>query len=500
MNVTGVGVTSSLVVQSLGDMRSQLADLQRQLGTGQKSTTYAGLGIDRGLVVGLNAKLAALNGYANSITQIGVRTSVQQTALSQIGDLGNTVKSATLTQQFDLDATGQTATQRAAGTQLDQILGLLNTPAGDRYLFSGRAGDKPATDTLDHILNGAGARAGLKQIIAERNQADLGATGMGRLQIPSAAGSQVSISEETPPTVFGMKLASLSSLNGATVTGPTGSPASATVNFTSTPSPGDAITLAFDMPDGSTAQLTLRGTTNSPPGPGEFAIGPSTTATAANLQAALTGAVQKLAATSLSAASTMAAANNFFDVDAGQPPMRVAGPPFDSATSLVAGTPADTVTWYTGEMGTDLARGTAIAKVDDALTLSYGARANEQAIRLTIANIAVYAVTKFSASDPNEPDRFAALAQRVGNGLDPQNGQQKIQDIEAEIAFAQTTMNDAKTRQQQSQGMLETMLQGIEQAPQEEVGAQILALQTRLQASLQTTAMLYQLSIVNYIS
>ena len=50
MNVTGVGVTSSLVVQSLGDMRTQLADLQRQLGTGQRSTTYAGLGIDRGLV------------------------------------------------------------------------------------------------------------------------------------------------------------------------------------------------------------------------------------------------------------------------------------------------------------------------------------------------------------------------------------------------------------------------------------------------------------------
>ena len=61
--------------------------------------------------------------------------------------------------------------------------------------------------------------------------------------------------------------------------------------------------------------------------------------------------------------------------------MRVNGPPFDSATSLIAGTPANTVTWYTGEMGTDLARGTAVAKVDDALTVSYGARANEQAIR-----------------------------------------------------------------------------------------------------------------------
>ena len=85
------------------------------------------------------------------------------------------------------------------------------------------------------------------------------------------------------------------------------------------------------------------------------------------------------------------------------------------------------------------------------------------------------------------------------DGLNPRNGEQKMQDIESELAFAQTTMNDAKQRQQQSQGMLESMLQGVERAPQEEVGAQILALQTRLEASLQTTAMLYRLSIVNYI-
>lgn len=499
MNVTGVGVTSSLVVQSLGDMRSQLADLQRELGTGLKSTTYAGLGIDRGLSVGLRTKLAALSGYADSATQVGVRISLQQTALSQIASLSSTVKSAARTTQFDLDGSGQTSTQRSANAQLDQILAALNTPAGDRYLFSGRAGDKPATDTLDHILNGDGARAGLKQIIAERNQADLGTSGLGRLTIPAAAGSQVTISEETPPTVFGMKLASVSSLNGATVTGPTGSPAGITVNFTGAPNPGDAVTLAFNMPDGTKEQVTLTATTSSSPGPGQFTIGATPTDTANNFQSALTTAVQKIAATSLPAASSMAAANDFFNVDAGQPPMRVAGPPFGSATALVAGTASNTVSWYTGEMGTDQARGTAVAKVDDALTVAYGARANEQAIRSTIASIAVYAVTNFSASDPNAQDRFAALSQRVGDGLDPQNGQQKIQDIESELAFAQTTMNDAKARQQQSQGMLQTMLAGIEQAPQEEVAAQILALQTRLQASLQTTAMLYQLSIVNYI-
>jgi hypothetical protein len=271
------------------------------------------------------------------------------------------------------------------------------------------------------------------------------------------------------------------------------------VNFAGNPNPGDAITLAFNLPDGSKEQLTLTATSNSPPAAGEFTIDALPANTAANFQAALSGAVQKLAATSLSAASAMAAANNFFNVDVGQPPMRVNGPPFNSATSLIAGTPANTVTWYTGEMGTDLARGTAVAKVDDALTISYGARANEQSLRTTIANIAVYAVTTFSASAPNDKARFAALSQRVGDGLMEKNGQQKLQDIEAELAFAQTTMKDAKERQQQSRGMLETMLQGIEQAPQEEVAAQILMLQTRLQASLQTTSMLYQLSIVNYL-
>src|SRR5438270_98606 len=446
--ITGVGPQSSLIVSALGDMRAQLDDLQRQLGTGQKSTTYAGLGIDRGLAVGLRGQLSLMTAYADTATQIGVRMSLQQASLTRIADLGSAVKGATVT-QFNVNASGQTATQQTAASQLDEILGLLNTPAGDRYLFSGRASDTPATDTLDHILNGEGAKAGLKQIIAERNQADLGANGLGRLVIPPAAGPQVTVSEETPATVFGMKLASVSALNGATVTGPTGSPAGISVNFTSNPNPGDAITFGFNLPDGTAQQLTLTATNASPPAAGEFTIGANVNATAANLQASLTTAVQKLAATSLAAASAVAAADNFFNVDAGQSPMRVAGPPFNTATALVAGTAANTVIWYTGEMRTDAARGTAVAKVDDALTVSYGARADGQAIRSTMANIAVYAVTTFSATDPNAKDRFAEMSNRVRSGLAVPNGQQKIQDIQAELAFAQTTMKDATQRQQQ---------------------------------------------------
>src|ERR1041384_5208475 len=89
---------------------------------------------------------------------------------------------------------------------LDQLLALLNAQAGDRYLFSGRAPDTPAVETLDHILNGNGSRAGLKQLINERNQADLGSDGRGRLTIGAGGPNTGQIDEKA--TTFGFKLGS----------------------------------------------------------------------------------------------------------------------------------------------------------------------------------------------------------------------------------------------------------------------------------------------------
>ena len=58
---------------------------------------------------------------------------------------------------------------------------MLNTAADGRYLFSGRTVDQEPVASTDQILNGNGAQAGLKQVIDERKQADLGASGLGRL-------------------------------------------------------------------------------------------------------------------------------------------------------------------------------------------------------------------------------------------------------------------------------------------------------------------------------
>jgi hypothetical protein len=46
---------------------------------------------------------------------------------------------------------------------------------------------------------------------------------------------------------------------------------------------------------------------------------------------------------------------------------------------------------------------------------------------------------------------------------------------------------------------LSDFLQQIDGVSNEDVGAKLLTLQTRMQASLQVTSMLYQTSLVNYI-
>jgi flagellar hook-associated protein 3 FlgL len=500
MSVSGIGSSSALMVQAVIDMRARLADLQRQLGSGMKSTTYAGIGLDRGLAVGLRTQLSAIGGFRNTITMIGTRLEVAQTALTRMDELSNEVKRATQLAPFDLDNSGQTTGQKNARLQLHEMLGLLNSQAGERYLFSGRAGDQPSVETLDHIVDGNGLRSGFKQVLAERRQADLGADGLGRLDIPAAVGNVVTVSEEVSGP-FGFKLAGVTStLTNAVVAGPAGAPLAITVDFTGgQPNAGETITVALTLPDGSSESVTLTATTATPPGTNEFTIGATTGDTAINLQAALATAVGDLADLVLPAASASAAAVDFFNVDAANPPRRVAGPPFDTASALVAGTPANTVTWYTGEAGSDPARSTAVARADQAVTVSYGMRANEQGIRLSVQHIAVFAAVSFSATDPDAANKYREVANRVGSGLSATPGQQKISDIAGDLAGAQVTLGAADDRHVQTQAALTDLLQHIEGVPVEEVGAQVLALQTRLQASLQTTALLFETSLVNYI-
>src|SRR5208282_1629066 len=182
------------------------------------------------------------------------------------------------------------------------------------------------------------------------------------------------------------------------------------------------------------------------------------------------------------------------------PPLRVAGPPFNTATALVAGTAANTVFWYTGENGSTPALQTATAAVGPSMTIAYGMRANEPAISSLVANVAVLAATTYSASDPNAQASYQALSQSVMANLNGQSGTQSISDIEAGLANAQTTVSNATTLNTQTQTTLQDMLQNIDGVNQTQIGEQILTLQNSLSASMSVTARLAQLSLVNFLA
>lgn len=623
MSIDGVSGRTSYIGTGILNLKSQLNDLQTQLASGKISTTYAGQGTDRAFALSLRAQVSSIDGYSNTATNVNTRINVANLSLQGLYNINSSVKSAASTSTVVLNNNGQTSGQITAQAAFANAVSLLNTQSGDRFLFSGRMTDTPATVPADDMLYGTGMQAGLKQLIDERKQADQGVNNMGRLSVTSPPLTTTVTNVGEDGSAFGLKLYTVaSSLTGATVTQPAGLPPSATVDLGAVnPNEGDKIKFNFKLPDGTTESFELTATTTTPPPAGSFLIGADTTATTANLQAALTSSIQKLSDTSLVAASAMAASDNFFNSSAtiggsvvnnkdavpapitgatqlsgaapsdslaidfaagdtitvnGTPitfvasgatgnevnitdniqallakidsisgatnpstisngaitlhggegvdltvtssnaaafaslgfsatataspaPLRVGGSPLNTATSLVAGTRANTVYWYTGETGTDSPRGTAIARVDQSITVQYGARADEQAFRHMLQNVAVYAAVTTNASNPNASMQVSGLSQRVSANLAPQNGQQSLQDIQAEFAGAQTAIKQSTDRQTQLKSMAQTMLDSIEGISNDEVATKILALQTSLQASYQTTSMLYQTNLLKYL-
>ncbi|MGL4973977.1 MAG: flagellin, partial [Bosea sp. (in: a-proteobacteria)] len=144
-------------------------------------------------------------------------------------------------------------------------------------------------------------------------------------------------------------------------------------------------------------------------------------------------------------------------------------------------------------------RTTAPLQIDASQMVGTGARANEQAFRIGMAQFAALAAETFSATDVNARDRYEALAQRGRSNLSYQNGAQAPSEIAVELATAQTAMKNAKERHSATKIYLTAANSKIEDVSVEEVASSILTLQTRLQASYQTTSILSRLSLTEYL-
>src|ERR1700722_209898 len=360
MAINSIGFNNSLFGQAVLNLNNQLTNLSTQLATGEKSTTYSGMGSGESFAIAARSQLSNISAFTTTITNVNTSINAANTALQSLSAIITTVQRAAASTPQHLNNTGQTIGQQNALTELSSMVGILNTQAGDRFLFSGSAINTPAVADATAILNGSGTQAGLKQVIAERAVAD-GTTGLGRLTISSptttgtapATTTSFSVAEDAAGSPFGLKLSSVtSSLTGTTVTGPSGSPAAVSFSFGSTnPNPGDAVTLNFNLPDGTTSSVTLTASSTTPAPANTFAIGATPAATAANLNAALNTAIGTVANTDLVAASAVAAGNDFFDPSSsavGNVATNQSGTtpptPITSATALSGTAPSDSLT------------------------------------------------------------------------------------------------------------------------------------------------------------
>lgn len=299
---------------------------------------------------------------------------------------------------------------------------------------------------------------------------------------------------------FGFKLSSVGNgLSGVATTPLAGDPASFDITFTGNPTAGQQMRIAVDMPDGTTEEIVLTAAALPlpvPPEKGSFAIGATPAETALNFQTALRSETARVADTTLVPASAEAAADMFFNIDADHPPLRIGGGTPETATALVSGTPDDTVHWYKGEAGLDSARATSSARIDSSVTVQYGVRANEAGIRDIIKQLAVMSSMTFSESDANGSARYAALMNRARGNLDEQAN---IQGMQVDLAVANRALTSTETRLRTTAATLEGMQYDAEGVDKEEVAVRILDLQTRLQASYETTSIVSRLSLVNFL-
>lgn len=485
--------------------RRDLTTLQRQLQTGQKADSYGGLGFVRRTSLDVRARLSAIEGHNATIEQADLRIRIITQNLERLNKLSLDTKADVTLSNFDLLSDGTTFAQKNAEQRFKEIIDLLNTDIAGRTLFAGRSVDRLPVESYDHIINGDGARAGLKTLIDERTQAELGGapgTGLGRVQVTSPAAGTVRVAQDTAAQPYGFRLAGATATGGAiTATPNAGPPPNIDFAVAAVPPAGDSITLNLTDADGVASTLTLTASTQATP-PGAltttFQIGTDANTTATNLQTALTQALKEKAIAVLQPRAAIETAEEFFAATPSAPPPRLV-PPFATATTTVPGTPANTLIWYNGDDDPAIsARDTAPVRVDEGQVVAAGARANEPAIRNILAQLGALVSESF-ADTKADAARYATLTEKIFDKLSDKPSNPKVSDIATELANAAATINAAKERHRSTESLLLDALDGAEGVSKEEAAAGILELQNRLQASYQTTSILSQLSLVNYL-
>lgn len=335
--------------------------------------------------------------------------------------------------------------EAVAGSELEAA----STFAAAEMFFNGpgepalRVDGDPATATALKVATDADT------VLWYRGQSpSVAAEGLGRLGIETASGV-VTLQEKSPVSAaHGFQIMAVSADTANIDTTYTGAdPSSVNVAFSATLTPNEVVSVTLKEPNGTTRVVQLTAVTGKAVA-GQFSIGGSADENAESFAKGL-----ELALT--------------------------------EAAMLAEGNPRQSVT----------------AQVDDTTRVAYGLQANESGLLRMIRTIGALSVETYPDGDENAMARFDAMAQRQQAELSEAHNSERgsIEILTMELAVAQISINNSAERHTNYKAQLDNLLSDVETVSKEDVAMEILALQTRLQASYQATSMISQLSLVNFI-
>nr|WP_314258891.1 hypothetical protein [uncultured Devosia sp.] len=532
----------------ISKMQDKFATLQMQLGTGEKASKLSEMGRDLPISLSVRDRLSKIDGYSSNIDTVNLRLSFLDKSLTRFDKIEGEARNAAVQGQYGTGGINMATLPGLSHARFDEVVTMLNEEVAGRYLFGGKITDQAPLPTTDVLLKGASGQSGFEGAVEVRRDADGvndaydATTGEapGRLTLTGATDTVTLGEDGAGAHPFGFKISTSSTTAANTAVVITPSPAtdptkSLSVQFAGQPAVGNSISLGLTMPDGTETQIKLTATAESPAPHGSFTIGATPEETAANFQAALGSQLERTSKTELRAASVFSAANDFFH-ESGKPFMPAAGAKPETLVSA----DGTYVQWYNGTVtpANENPRSTVSTSIDDAARVNYGMEATESGFLRMIRSQAALAVSSYTSEEdvrsglesvrtaamaqPEGPLRTAALAdyeKQVQDGYRLQTGffdgmatrQQaelseshnsekgSIEIITMDLGIARKSLENATERHTAYQSQLLDLLSDVETVSKEDVAMEIMALQTRLTASYQTTSMVSQLSLVNFL-
>src|SRR5258708_14346187 len=126
MAINGVTYgTSSVLNQSVLNLKTQMATLQSQLTTGTKSTSYAGMGTNEGFAIAARSQMADISAFTDTQSNINTDIGVANTQLQAMVSIGTTVLNGANSTNLTLNSAGRPIAHQTAASQFSSMVGVL---------------------------------------------------------------------------------------------------------------------------------------------------------------------------------------------------------------------------------------------------------------------------------------------------------------------------------------------------------------------------------------